>query len=216
VVPTPPLEFPEPKLGTGEPAAGPAASGAAPAPAQPPAGTESAPATAPSGAAAVPAVPPAVEAAAKPAPPKKFKVQFSSVPIATVAVDGKNVGNSLPAKTLSLEEGEHKVRFTAAGHPTFEKTFRVGPGGENRIHHAFPMSTLVIEAPDWAGARVLVDGKFKGMLPAAGRLRLPPGKYSVTLSREGVNPLTERVEIPDEKPKTWTPKAPSGVSSGGS
>jgi PEGA domain-containing protein len=74
---------------------------------------------------------------------------------------------------------------------------------------------LVIQAPGWAGARVLVDGKFRGTLPDAARLKLPPGSYSVTLSREGANPLTEKIDIPEGAPKTWNASPPSPAAPGG-
>jgi hypothetical protein len=146
---------------------------------------------------------------------QKFKVQFSSIPVATLSVDGKVVGPSIPARTLSLDEGEHTVRLEAKDFPPYEKKFRVGPKSENRVHYQFPVSMLVIQAPGWAGARVLVDGKFRGTLPDASRLKLPPGSYSVTLSREGANPLTEKLDVPEGAPKTWNAPPPSPAAPGG-
>jgi serine/threonine protein kinase len=203
-VPTPALEFPNPELGAGEAPATSAAAAPAPAP----------PAAAPVLPTAVPA--PAAEAKpAAPAPPATFKVQFSSVPVATLSVDGKKIGPSIPARTLSLEEGEHTVRLEAPDFPPYEKKFRVGPKSENRVHYQFPISMLVIQAPGWAGARVLVDGKYRGSLPDASRLRLPPGSYSVTLSREGSSPVTEKIDVPEGSPKTWNAPPPSPAASGG-
>ncbi|HEX4441071.1 MAG TPA: serine/threonine-protein kinase [Thermoanaerobaculia bacterium] len=195
--PTAPMEFPEPKLGHGE-----AAPTAAPA--------------------AAPTSPPAVAAAPEPAPtaapvaaaPKKYRVQFSSVPIATLAVDGKTVGPSIPAKTLSLQEGEHTVRFEAKDFPPYEKRFRVSGSSENRVHYQFPVSMLVIEARGWAGARVLIDGKYRGTLPDASRLKIPAGTYNVTLSREGANPVTETITVPEGTPKTWSPPPPAPATGG--
>jgi serine/threonine protein kinase len=195
---TPALEFPEPKLGEGEAAKAPplvATAAPAVAAAAPPAPT--------------PAAPPA-----KPEPARKFKIQFSSVPVATLSVDGKVVGPSVPARTLQLDEGEHVVRFEAKGFAPHEKKFQVGPKSDDRIHYQFPVSMLVIDAPQWTGARVLVDGKYRGTLPDASRQKLAAGTYTVTLSREGVNPLTERVTVTDGTEKTWTPPAPSPAASG--
>ena len=194
-VPTTPLEFPVPKLGDGE-----AASHAAPA-IPPPAGVAAARTPA--------AVAPAAAAA------RKFKIQFSSVPVATLSLDGKVVGPSIPARTVQLDEGEHTVRFEARGFPTHERKFQVGPKADDRIHYQFPVSMLVIEAPGWDGASVLVDGKFKGILPGAARLKLAAGSYTVTLSREGMNPVTEKISVPDGAPKTWTPPPPSAAGAGG-
>ena len=202
---TPALEFPEPALAHAEKPAPPGA----PAPL---------PTAAPPQAAAIADAPPAVSApvSEKPsAPARRLKVQFSSVPVATLSVDGKEIGPSLPARTLPLSEGEHAIRFEAKGFPPYEKTIRVSAQSENRIHYQFPASMLVIEAPGWAGARLLVDGKYRGTLPEASRLKLPPGSYSLTLSREGVSPVTEKVTVPAGAEKTWRPAAPSPVAPGG-
>jgi serine/threonine-protein kinase len=189
-----PLEFPEPRLGAGE-------APAVPAP--------------PVAAAPMPTAAPPAQPTAPAATPQKFKVQFSSVPVATLSVDGKTIGASIPARVLSLDEGEHTVRLEAKDFPPYERKFRVGPKSENRVHYQFPVSMLVIQAPGWAGARVLVDGKFRGTLPDAARLKLPPGSYSVTLSREGANPLTEKIDVPEGAPKTWTAPPPSPAAAGG-
>jgi serine/threonine-protein kinase len=196
------LEFPVPKLGDGE-----AASHAAPA-TPPPAGEAAAPA--PAAAAPAPGLP-----AEKPAAARKFTIQFSSVPVATLSVDGKVVGPSLPARTVQLAEGEHTVRFEAKGFPTHERKFQVGSKSDDRIHYQFPVSMLVIDASGWEGASVLVDGKFKGTLPGAARLKLAAGSYTVTLSREGMNPVTEKISVPEGAPKTWTPPPPSPAGTGG-
>ncbi|HTY41396.1 MAG TPA: serine/threonine-protein kinase [Thermoanaerobaculia bacterium] len=202
-VPTAALEFPEPKLGEGE------AAKAASAP-MPTAAPPAAPAAAPA-AAAPPAPAPPAE---KPAPAKKYRIQFSSVPVATLSVDGKVVGPSVPARSLMLDEGEHTVRYEAKGFPVHERKFTVGPKSEDRIHYQFPVSMLVIEAPQWAGANVLVDGKFRGTLPGSAHLPLAAGTYTVTLSREGMNPATERITVTEGAPKTWTAPPPSPASPG--
>jgi serine/threonine protein kinase len=163
-----------------------------------------------------PAAPAAAAAPEKPpAQLKKYKVQFSSVPLATLSVDGKTIGPSVPARTISLEEGSHKVRFEAKGFPVHEQTFKVGSDAENRVHYQFPISMLVIDAPAWKGARLLVDGKYRGNLPEVSPLRLPPGSYSLTLSREGTSPVTEKIRVPEGAEKTWSPPPPSPAASGG-
>jgi len=199
VLPTAAVEFPVPKLGEGETAQ---AAPSVPTPA---------PAPLPTAVAAAPAPPAEPE---KPAAPRKFKIQFSSVPVATLSIDGKVIGPSIPARSVQLDEGEHTVRFEAKGFPTHEKKFQVGPRADDRIHYQFPVSMLVIEAPGWDGASVLIDGKFKGILPGAARQKLAAGSYTVTLSREGMNPVTEKVAVPDGAPKTWTPPPPSAASGG--
>src|SRR4029077_552724 len=196
--PTASLEFPEPRLGEGEAAKVP--------PVPPPT---------PEAAAPTPEPAPAPTAAPeKPAVERKFKVQFSSVPLSTLSIAGNVVGPSIPARAVSLSEGEHTVRFEAKGFPPHERKFEVGPKAEPRMHYQFPVSMLVIEAPLWSGANVLVDGKYRGRLPDAARVSLPPGTYTVTLSREGMNPVTEKVQVQEGAEKSWTPPAPTAAAGG--
>ena len=149
------------------------------------------------------------------APPRKYPVQFSSVPMATFSVDGEKIGPSVPARTLQLTEGTHTARFEAPGLEPGEEKFTVGAKGTTRVNYLFPIGVLIIEAPAWSGANVLIDGKFKGVLVGEKRFQLKAGSYRVTLSREGVNPVTEQVTIPQGGSKPWTPPPPSAIAPGG-
>jgi eukaryotic-like serine/threonine-protein kinase len=187
------VEFPEPQLGSepGRPGAPPAA--AKPEPEKPPVGG---------------AAPPAAAAA-------KFRVQFSSIPVATLSVDGREIGPSIPAKTVELAEGAHRVRFAAEGLAPYERTFQVGANGSKTIAYQFPVGYLVIKAdPSWAGGSVIIDGKYRGSLPQAARIRLQKGGYNVTLHREGFQPVTQQITIPERGEVPWTPPAPVAVDQG--
>jgi PEGA domain len=91
----------------------------------------------------------------------------------------------------------------------------VGPRGVDRVNHMFPVGTLSIDAPAWSGANVLIDNKFKGVLVGEKRFRLKAGAYRVTLSREGVNPVTEQVTIPPGGNTSWNPPPPTANAPGG-
>ena len=194
-----PIEFPEPQLGK-EP--GKEGSASKPAPPAPPK--------------AVPqAAAPPVAAAQPPASAAKHRVQFSSIPVATLFVDGKQVGPSIPAKTVELAEGAHQVRFEADGLETYQREFKVGPKETNRVAYQFPVGYLVISAdPQWAGAAVIIGGKYKGSLPQASKLRLPKGSYSVTLHREGFQPVTQQITVAERGETPWTPPPPVAVEQG--
>ncbi len=195
---TTPIEFPEPQLGE-EPGRETGASRPAPAP--------------PKAAAQAPAVPPA--SAEPSAATAKHRVQFSSIPVATLFVDGKQVGPSIPAKTVELAEGTHRVRFEADGLETYQREFKVGPKETNRVAYQFPVGYLVIQADaQWAGAAVIIGGKYKGSLPQAAKLRLPKGSYSVTLHREGFQPVTQQITVAERGDTPWTPPAPVAVEQG--
>jgi len=187
------IEFPEPQLGSepAKPNAGPAA--AKPQPDKAPAGSDAAPAAATA----------------------KYRIQFSSIPVATLSVDGRVIGPSIPAKTVELAEGPHRVRFAAEGLPPYERSFTVGAEESKTIAYQFPVGFLVIRAdPAWEGASVIIDGKYRGSLPQAARLRLPKGSYNVTLHREGFQPATQQITIPERGEAPWTPPAPVAVDQG--
>jgi len=187
--PTAPIVFPQPVIGT-EPG------GAQPAPTAAP----------PSAQATVVQKKPELEIAPQPA--RRFKVQFSSIPVATLLVDGRRYGPSIPAKTIELAEGKHTVRFEANGLPVHEKEFLVGANGAPPIAYRFPIGYLVIRAPEWIGATILIDSGFKGVLSGEKSFQLSSGVHRVTLSREGAAPVTQEVAVPEGERKTWTPPPP--------
>ncbi len=158
------------------------------------------------------------EASAKKAeaarPARSFKVQFSSIPASTLIVDGKRIGPSIPAQVVQLTEGKHTVRFEGPDLPAYEKQFTVGSDGAPPIAYRFPIGYLVIRAPSWAGANVLIDSKFKGVLIGEKSFQIPSGSHRLTLSREGVAPYTTDVTVNDGEKKTVTPPEPSANKEG--
>jgi len=195
-----PAELPKPEIGVD------AAPGALP---------THAPAAADAPPAAPPAESPAGSATAAPEPqklPARFPVQLSSIPSATIYVDDRKIGPSVPAKTIELAEGAHEVRFEGDGLAHRER-LTVGPGGPNRLHHTFSIGYLVIQAgPSWQGASVIVDGKYKATLSGA-PVKLPAGTYSVTLHRAEFQPVTTRITIPKGRETVWTPAPAVSVES---
>ena len=195
-----PAELPKPEIGVD------AAPGALP---------THAPAAADAPPAAPPAESPAGSATAAPEPqklPARFPVQLSSIPSATIYVDDRKIGPSVPAKTIELAEGAHEVRFEGDGLAHRER-LTVGPGGSNRLHHTFSIGYLVIQAgSSWQGASVIVDGKYKATLSGA-PVKLPAGTYSVTLHRAEFQPVTTRITIPKGRETVWTPAPAVSVES---
>ena len=149
------------------------------------------------------------EEGSQPAKAKTFKVQFSSIPLATLFVDGKKIGPSIPAQVVELPEGKHTLRFETPDFPPYEKPFTVSSSGAPPIAYRFPVGVLVINSPAWAGANVLIDSKFKGILIGEKSFQVTSGSHKVTLSREGVNPFTAEVTVSEGEKKTLTPPAPT-------
>ncbi|MGE5278882.1 MAG: serine/threonine-protein kinase [Acidobacteriota bacterium] len=171
------------------------------------------------------AAPPAAPVAAveqptpapKPAPPKRFAVQFSSIPPATLYVDGRQIGSSVPAKRVELEEGKHRYRFEAPGLPPYEQTFHLGANGAAPIAYQFPIGTLVLQTdPSWIGASIIVDGKYKATVRSATEtVRLSPGTHRVIVLREGFKPANREVEIEKGVEVPWAPAPAVAIETGG-
>jgi hypothetical protein len=167
---------------------------------------------------APPTAPPAEPTPApKPAAPKRFAVQFSSIPTATLYVDDRLIGPSLPARRVELDEGAHKYRFEAPGFPAYEHTVRVGEGGAPPIAYQFPVGSLALQTdPSWIGASIIVDGKYKATVQSASeQVRLAPGHHRLILLREGFQPANREVEIEKGDEVKWAPAPAVPLEAGG-
>jgi hypothetical protein len=153
----------------------------------------------------------------KPPEPRRFQVQFSSIPPATLYVDGRLIGPSVPAKRVELQEGTHRYRFEAPGLPPHDQSFRVGPSGAPPIAYTFPVGTLVLQTdPSWIGASIIVDGKYKASVQTGSeRLRLSPGIHRVIVLREGFTPANREVSIQTGGEVVWAPAPAVPIDTGG-
>jgi hypothetical protein len=107
------------------------------------------------------------------------------------------------------------VRFEAEGLEPYQREITVGPKESNRVAYQFPVGYIVINADaSWAGAAVIIGGKYKGSLPQAARLRMPKGSYSVTLHREGFQPVTQQITVSERGESPWSPPAAVAVDQG--
>jgi serine/threonine protein kinase len=142
---------------------------------------------------------PAAPEAAKPeppAPPKKFSVTFTTSPAATLFVDGREIGQTVPKKTLSLVEGAHTYRVEMEDGETFEQKIRVGRGERASYMHRWPIGSLFVSAgPAWNGAHVMVDGKTRGRIPLHGYLLVSPGAHEIAVSKDGLPPFLKTMRI---------------------
>jgi serine/threonine protein kinase len=184
----------------GGPPGVPAATATAPAvpvSAPPPAGTAAIPKP------PEPAAPPAVkkdeETASKkieePALAKKYAVSFLTTPSSALFLDGKEVGETVPAKTLRLAEGSHQLKFALEDGTVYTEKFKVGKGEKPSFFHQFPVGSILITAgPEWKGAKVLVDSKTRARIPA-NPLIVSPGPHEIAIVADGIPPLLKTVTI---------------------
>ncbi|HET9794052.1 MAG TPA: protein kinase [Thermoanaerobaculia bacterium] len=133
---------------------------------------------------------------AEPAAPRKIPVSFSTTPSATLYLDGKEVGETVPRKTLKLDEGKHTLRFELEDGTTFEQAFEVGRGGQDSFFHQFPIGSILVTAgPEWKGAKVLVDSKLRGRIPLSGVLMASPGAHEIAVIADGIPPVLKTIKV---------------------
>jgi hypothetical protein len=91
----------------------------------------------------------------------------------------------------------------------------VGPGTKNSVFYKFPVGVLRIDADAaWSGANVFVDRRFRGNLPAAARMRLPTGSYSLMIQKDGFRPATGTVDVSESGEAAWAVPPPVPVDGG--
>ncbi|HWC66318.1 MAG TPA: PEGA domain-containing protein, partial [Thermoanaerobaculia bacterium] len=133
---------------------------------------------------------------ARPAAPRKISVGFSTTPSSTLSIDGKQIGETVPRKTVKLEEGQHTLRFELEDGTSFEQTFTVGKGEPDSFFHQFPVGSILVTAgPEWKGAKVLVDSKLRGKIPLAGVLLASPGTHEIAVIGDGAPPVLKNVKV---------------------
>jgi len=139
---------------------------------------------------------PAPAKPAEPAAPRKIAVAFSTTPSSTLFLDGKEVGETVPRKSVKLEEGKHTLRFELEDGTTYEQAFTVGRGEPDSFFHQFPVGSILVTAgPEWKGAKVLVDSKLRGKIPLSGVLLASPGTHEIVVIGDGAPPVLKNVKV---------------------
>lgn len=144
-----------------------------------------------------------------PPPARKLAITFTTTPAATLFVDGKQIGETVPKKVVTLAEGRHSYRLEMEDGGAFEEKITVGKGERTSYFHRWPVGSLLVSAgPAWIGARVLVDGRLRGTLPVHGYLLLSPGAHEIAVSKDGLPPFLKTVPIAEGKRQELAVPAP--------
>jgi tetratricopeptide (TPR) repeat protein len=135
------------------------------------------------------------EVARSPAPPSRPATQLMiSSPVDDVAIslDGRSAG-TLPY-IAAVTPGVHQVALTAAGYVDYQRDVRVLDGSVVPLDVALKEkpARLSVVAPD--GARIAVDGRFRGVSPSA-PLTLTPGRHYVTVALNGHEAYSRELDV---------------------
>ncbi len=156
-----------------------------PAPVEPPPPAEPAP---------EPPPPPPEPVRTPPSPPATGRLEVNGTPGAVVFWDGERLGEA-PGAWDDLDAGEYSVRVEKDGFHPLEVTITIR-GGRTRSLSAElteKLGSIVVES-DIPGAMVFLDRTFEGNTPVTIE-ELRPGSYTLTVSAEGHEVHTRRVEV---------------------
>ncbi len=131
-------------------------------------------------------------------------ISISSIPQgANVFLDGMRKGIT-PITLENIKAGAHKIKIELGGYETLEENVYVPEGKITSVVYSLvPVKKVgyvfIIDAVK--GAKVYVDGKYKGHIPQSGNLKiaLKPGYHNITLMKEGYNTWTRGVNISAEQ-----------------
>jgi tetratricopeptide (TPR) repeat protein len=142
-----------------------------------------------------PAAPPPVDAPPAPAPDPKRTARIlitAGAEGAEVALDG---GPYQPTPLLaSVEPGPHRARVRAPGHDDEEVTVPAVANEQVPQHVYLRPKAGKLEVTGTGGARIAVDGKPLGTVPAKA-LPVEPGSRFVAITLNGHEPWSRRVDV---------------------
>ena len=143
-----------------------------------------------------PKEPEPVRSAPPPPPPAPTTggLQVEGTEGASVMLEDRLLG-SVPGSWEDLDAGEYPVRIEKEGFHPLEVTITIRGGRVRSLAATLVemLGSIVVES-DVAGANVFLDRNFKGNTPVTiGDLQ--PGEYSLTVSAEGHEVVSRRVEV---------------------
>jgi hypothetical protein len=136
--------------------------------------------------------------------PANLMVQ-TRLPGAQVLVDGKSMGQTPLAASITTEPGRHAIELRRPGYVTAKQTIDVASGATANVAlepvidaTALPRqgATLALELSE-APAELWVDGEREGLYQ--GPMRLPRGPHHILLSVPGFVPFEEDVSLDSAK-----------------
>jgi len=124
----------------------------------------------------------------------------SSPAWAKVYVDGSYIGRT-PIRDYKLSVGEHKIEIKKEDYRDYSTTVTIEPGKTATVSANLAQKTGMLKiTSEPSGAKVYVDGSYKGTAPLT--LTLTPGTYEVKVVKEDYEPYTQRITLSAGESKT--------------
>lgn len=119
----------------------------------------------------------------------------TSPPGAMVVFDNNQATSCLSPCSLSLPHGRHVASATLAGYRQALKIFEV-PKESTLVLELIPMIGMVRITSEPAGSSIVVNGQARSETTPA-TLKLPAGKYVVSVRKEGYRASDQELEVKD-------------------
>jgi hypothetical protein len=148
---------------------------------------------------------PSDAASAPTAAPATQLMISSPVDDVTISLDGTPAG-TLPY-IAGVTPGVHRVALTASGYVDYQRDVRVLAGSVVPLDVTLEEkpALVTVVAPD--GARIAVDGRFRGVSPA-GALALTPGRHFVTVTANGHEVFSREIAVERDEARSITATLP--------
>ncbi|MCX5753925.1 MAG: serine/threonine protein kinase [Candidatus Krumholzibacteria bacterium] len=126
-------------------------------------------------------------------------VDVTVEPTAEILIDGRRrvVGDRLTM--LELSTGTHELACRSEGYRDYLETVQIKRGELSRRMITLEKLTGMISLETAAGARVFVDGVFKGTVPLGSPLNIPVGTHRIELMKPGFQTWTSAVYVPQDE-----------------
>ena len=146
-----------------------------------------------------PEVSPTPSPSAEPVRPRTRLMLARPVDGARVSVDG---GKAMDLPFVGdVSPGNHKVKVSAPGYFDYEREIAAVEGDvvAPEVTLREKPARILIEAPE--GADVAIDGRPVGTTPLPKTIELSPGRYYITVTKQGRKPFSAEIEVARDSEK---------------
>jgi len=134
--------------------------------------------------------------------PANGLIEIRVDPPADIIIDGRTRTFSSSLGPLELPRGAHEVVCRRDGYKEYRETVHIKKGELSRRNIILQRITGRLQFKTINGARVFIDGEFKGTTPLSSPLVVPAGKHEVELKKPGYQTWSSIVYIPENEELT--------------
>jgi len=131
--------------------------------------------------------------------PSNGLIEVRVDPPADIMIDGKTRTFSSSLGPLELSRGAHELVCRRDGYKEYRETIHIKRGELSRRNIILQKITGRLQFNTMNGARIFIDGEFKGTTPLSSPLVIPSGKHEVELKKPGYKTWSSIVYIPENE-----------------